>query len=259
MSKVLLILGDGMRPDSLAACGHPLIERMKAEGSYSLDVETVFPSVTLPCHMSLFHSVTPQRHGILDNTYVPQVRPVKGLFETIIAAGKKTGISYNWEPLRDLSRPGGFTVSYFHSGYTEDGYELANKEITEKGLAILTEKQPDFLFIYLGLTDAVGHGKGWMTEEYIEAVRSTWDEIDRFMQVLPEDYTTIITADHGGHERTHGTTMDEDMKIPLFIKGGKAAPGKVIEGAGIIDIAPTITGILGIAPDHEWEGKDLLK
>lgn len=86
--KVLLILADGLRPDALAACGHPYGTLLPSLGSYSLEAETVYPSVTLPCHMSLFHSVDPGRHGILTNTYVPQVRPVNGLCEQLSAAGK---------------------------------------------------------------------------------------------------------------------------------------------------------------------------
>lgn len=74
--KVLLILSDGMRPDGLDA--HPAAARLMREGSYTLRARTVMPSVTLPCHMSLFHSVDPGRHGILTNTYVPQVRPRHG-------------------------------------------------------------------------------------------------------------------------------------------------------------------------------------
>jgi hypothetical protein len=33
--KVLLILSDGMRPDSLDACAHPFIAKMKAAGAYT--------------------------------------------------------------------------------------------------------------------------------------------------------------------------------------------------------------------------------
>ena len=76
MNKVVLILLDGMRPDALD--GIPLVEELRKTASYTLDAETVFPSVTLPCHMSLFHSVDPSRHGILSNTYTPQVRPIDG-------------------------------------------------------------------------------------------------------------------------------------------------------------------------------------
>ena len=78
---VLLILVDGMRPDALADI--PAVERLMAESSYALDAKTVFPSVTLPCHMSLFHSVEPSRHGTTTNVYAPQVRPVEGLFEVL--------------------------------------------------------------------------------------------------------------------------------------------------------------------------------
>ena len=36
---------------------------------------------------------------------------------------------------------------------------------------------------------------------------------------LGEEYTVIITADHGGHDRMHGTDMAEDMTIPMFFIG----------------------------------------
>ena len=81
--KVILISIDGMRPDGFLQCGNPFAQDMMRLGSYTLDGRTVFPSVTLPCHMSLFHSVPPERHGITTNTYMPQVRPVSGLFEQI--------------------------------------------------------------------------------------------------------------------------------------------------------------------------------
>ncbi|NMA82317.1 MAG: hypothetical protein GX962_00435, partial [Epulopiscium sp.] len=104
--KVILILVDGMRPDSLEICGNKFIETFKGVSEFTLNGKTVYPSITLPCHMSLFHSVPPERHGILTNTYVPQVRPIKGLFEVLHEAGKSCTSVYNWEELRDLGRPG---------------------------------------------------------------------------------------------------------------------------------------------------------
>ena len=47
--KVLLILVDGMRPDSLEVCGHTFINKMKESGSYTANAQTVMPSVTLLC------------------------------------------------------------------------------------------------------------------------------------------------------------------------------------------------------------------
>lgn len=87
-----------------------------------------------------------------------------------------------------------------------------------------------------------------------------------------------FTADHGGHDRTHGTDSPEDMTIPFIIKGKNfkvgekiSRPEKRFQGRGkdfktgekpenvsIKDIAPTVAKLLGIAPDQAWEGKSLV-
>ena len=67
--KTVLILVDGMRPDGLQDI--PQVQNMQKNASYAMNAQTVYPSVTLPCHMSLFHSVDPERHGTTDNTYTP--------------------------------------------------------------------------------------------------------------------------------------------------------------------------------------------
>ena len=111
--KVILISVDGMRPDGLLACGDPYVQELMKRAYYTLDGRTVMPSVTLPCHMSLFHSVDPSRHGITTNLYMPQVRPIDGLFDILHAAGKKNAFFYSWEQLRDISRPGHLHKSLF--------------------------------------------------------------------------------------------------------------------------------------------------
>ena len=255
--KALIVLVDGMRPDALALTGHPLFERLKSECAYSLDAQTVFPSVTLPCHMSLFHSVTPQRHGILSNLYVPQVRPVKGLFDTLRLYKKSCAMFYNWEELRDLSRPDALAFSTFVSGHVF-GYENANPMVTDACIDCISKYAPDCAFLYLGFTDAAGHNHGWMSEEYLDSIRESFDCITRVLDMLPEDYTFFLTADHGGHDRAHGTEMPEDMTIPLFIKGQDFKAGSEIENANIMDIAPTVVKLLGVPKDDDWEGKELV-
>lgn len=255
--KVILILVDGLRPDALESCGHPYGRRLLEKGSYSLEAETVYPSVTLPCHMSLFHSVPAERHGILTNTYVPQVRPVKGLCEQLSGAGKTCCFFYNWEELRDLSRPSSLAYSYYVSG-SICSYEKANEMVTENALSYVKEEKPDFAFVYLGLTDHAGHDHGWMGAEYMQACRQSLDEIERIVKEFENEYTIIVTADHGGHDRVHGTLEREDMLIPLICIGPDFPQGKIFEKASICDIAPTITKLTGVPAVEEWEGKCLL-
>lgn len=253
--KVLMILVDGMRPDSMTDI--LLAQELIRSGASTMSASTVMPSVTLPCHMSLFHSIDPSRHGTTTNTYAPQVRPVTGLCEVLARNGKTCAFFYDWEELRDLTRPGSLEYSFFRSG-RNTGYAEADRYVTDAAISYLTEVQPDFAFLYLGNPDEEGHRFGWMSEQYMVAVRNAWDEIDRVLRVLPGEYTVILLADHGGHDRIHGTSAPEDMTIPVLIRGRDFPADSKLSNVSILDIAPTVANLLKIAPDREWEGKSLL-
>lgn len=253
--RVLLISVDGMRPDAIGNIQE--VKKMMKKASFTMNGKTVMPSVTLPCHISLFHSVPPSRHGTTTNTYMPQVRPVKGLCEVLLENEKKSAFFYNWEQLKDLSRPGSLTFSYFCKG-KDIGYDKSNDIITDAVIDYIKNNYVDFTFFYLAETDEVGHKFGWMSEEYMEALERSWKNIEHVLDSLPDDYTVIITADHGGHDRIHGTDMPEDMTIPFFFLGENFEAGKELCDVNIMDIAPTIVKILGAEKDEDWEGKSLL-
>ena len=254
--KVLLILVDGMRSDAIGDL--PQVKRMMEVSAYTLNAQTVMPSVTLPCHMSLFHSVDPERHGITTNTYVPQVRPIRGLCEVLASAGKKNAMFYAWEEVRDLARPGSIAYANFLRGKVF-GYDKVNNALTDSAMQLLnSDADIDFSFLYLGYVDAAGHKDGWMSEGYMDAIRNSWENIERITAALPEDYAVIVTADHGGHDRTHGYDVPTDMTIPLFLKVPDVAVGELDKAVSIKDIAPTIVNLFGLAPDEDWEGKNLL-
>ena len=86
-----------------------------------------------------------------------------------------------------------------------------------------------------------------------------FNNISKLYNELPEDYVIIVTADHGGHDRTHGTELDEDMIIPMMVLSKKENASFNFENASIKDVAPTVATLLGVSPDEEWEGKSLLK
>lgn len=257
--KTLIILVDGMRPDSITDL--PQVQRVLQNAAYTMNARTVMPSVTLPCHMSLFHSVTPERHGTTTNTYAPQVRPINSICEILRNHGKTSAFFYNWEELRDLTRPNSLDFSFFFRGRTV-GYDIANMRVTDAAIDYLTQNPTDFAFIYFGYTDMVGHRHGWMSEEYMAAMHNSWDCIEHILAALDEEYTVIITADHGGHERTHGTDLPEDMVIPVIITGGGVEKnftlGETLKDVNIIDLAPTVLSLLSIPADEDWDGKSLI-
>ena len=257
MEKVVLVSIDGMRPDGFLACGNPFIEEMMKLGSYTLEGKTVFPSVTLPCHTSLFHSVTPQRHGITTNIYIPFARPINGLFEQISIHGGVSAMYYGWEPLRDVSRPESLKFSAYVNAYTE---ESSDTTLTDMALYRIEKSKPDFVFLYMVETDEKGgHDNGWMTQAYLDRISTAIENVKRVYEAYGEEYTVIVTADHGGHDRGHGSDLPEDMTIPMFYIGKRFEPGKQLENISILDIAPTIADIMGVTPAREWEGKALAK
>ncbi len=251
--KVLLISVDGMRPDAIADLD--AFRRIKEKASYTLKARTIFPSVTLPSHMSLFHSVPPERHGTTDNTYTPQVRPVRGITEALERHDLFSAIFYNWAEMRDITKPSSIIYSYMANECIYG--EVSDKWVADMTADFIKNHRADFLFMYLGWTDSAGHDKGWMSDEYLRVVASAWDHIERVISELDEDDTVIITADHGGHDRGHGTMMDEDMTIPVICMGPDFEPGRELEDVSIMDIAPTITKIFGVKPEKEWVGKPL--
>lgn len=252
---VLFIMLDGLRPDAITPDHTPTLVDAMARGASTRTARSVFPSMTLPCHMSIFHSVPPQRHGILDNDYHSMVRPVRGLAAQLRTRDKRSAFFYNWENLRDLTRVGDLYYSYFADVFMQqEGDHL----LTEAFLAQYPQLAPDFAFLYLGTVDSFGHAFGWMSDMYLAQARRLDGLVGRVLASLPQDVTVIIHSDHGGHERIHGTDSPEDMTIPYIMVGARVKAGFTFrQPVSLLDTAPTVAYLLGVPPASEWEGRAL--
>jgi len=256
MKKVLLILIDGMRPDAMVQ--FPAARKVMEQAAYRLEGRTVFPSCTLPCHLSLFYSRPPLVHGVTNNTYTARVRLKNGIFEWLRQHKKKAAMFYSWEELRDLAKPGCLTDSFFVAG-DQRGWLEANARLTDACVEYLKEEKPDFTFLYFGAPDGAGHKHGWMSPEYMHAMEQSWACTEKVLANLPEDYAVIITADHGGHDKRHTTFMKEDMTIPVLLLNAGLPAGETIREYSIMDIAPTVADLLELEKPLEWKGKSLVK
>ena len=257
MKKVILISIDGMRPDGLKQCGNPYVKELEKMCSYTYKASSVLPSATLPCHYSMTHSVPPERHGIFYNTYIPPVRPIKGLFEHLKENGKTTAMFYGWDTLRDISSPESLLVATYINSRCRESVDTL---LTDEAIRVIKDYNPDFAFLYMVDTDEKGgHDNGWMSEEYLRRISIAIDNTKRVIETFGNEYSIIIMADHGGHDRRHGTDLPEDMTIPFFFYGPDFAENTVIkEKASLLDIAPTIVSVMGIESDVDWEGRSLI-
>ncbi len=247
---------DSYRPDARLECDTPVLDELMARGRATLTARSVMPSVTLPCHMSLFHSVEPGRHGVVTNTWTPQVRPVPGLFDVARAAGQRTAAYYNWEELRDLWRPGALTMGYF---WHDNKSPAGDARVAQAAAVGLRAGEIDLAFVYLGHVDEAGHRYGWLSPGYLDAVAHADACIGALLDAVGAEGTLLVTADHGGHDRSHGTDAEADMLVPLIIVGpGIASDAGLPDGASLLDVAPTLAALHGLPIPAEWEGRNLL-
>jgi predicted AlkP superfamily pyrophosphatase or phosphodiesterase len=252
MKKVILISIDGTRADAIEKCGSPFVEYLKKNGTYCLNEKTVFPSVTLPCHYSMTHSVPPERHGMTVNFYMPPVRPVAGIFEVVNGFGGKVAMCSNFVFLRDLASPEAVHVAYFlKMAY----YEEEDHMVCEKALEFLKTETPDIAFVHMVDTDHYGHDHGFMSDKYLERLNIALELAKKIYESAKDEYTVIITSDHGGHDRIHGTDLKEDMFVPFFMIGDGVKKNNQIEEMSILDVTPTIANVMGVSPIPLWEGK----
>jgi predicted AlkP superfamily pyrophosphatase or phosphodiesterase len=254
MSLTVFVLIDGVRPDALGQVNCPNLAGLRARGAFTLNASSVMPSITLPCHMSIFHSVPPGRHGVTTNDWQPMARPLPGLIEQAHAAGKRCAFFHNWEPLRNLNQPGSLAFSYFRDNVYSD--LNGDQVIAQEAKRYLMADQLDFVFVYFGTVDTIGHAHGWMSPAYLAQLERVDLALGTLLESLPIDSTVLLQSDHGGHERTHGTALPEDMVIPWLVAGPGIRQGYQIKTAvSLLDTAPTLARLLKISPHPAWEGR----
>ena len=256
MSRTMLIMTDGMRPDAFQQVATPNLDRLVADGASTMSAQSVSPSVTIACHTSMFFSVTPERHGVLTVGDSPQVQ-WNGLIEQMKAAGKQSVLFCNWDPLREVSRPLSVTTSFMANvaDVYIDGEFTGDRFIVEHACREIPKNIYDFAFVYFGTIDESGHKFGWMSDEYLRQIEIVDGYIGEVLAVTPQDTTVLVHSDHGGHGHGHGLTIPDDMTIPWIISGPNIKKNHRIQSpVTLLDTAPTLAYVMGIEPVADWEG-----
>jgi predicted AlkP superfamily pyrophosphatase or phosphodiesterase len=250
--RVLIISLDGLRPDAISLAPMPNLLSLMQTSAYSLTARTIFPSATLPAHASMLTGLCPSKHGVDWNDYLPEKGYAKGtsLFALAHAAGLKTVMFVGKEKLRQITPPE--TTDIFR--YINDRDVVIAQRITE-------EFPLDFglMFVHFATPDAMGHAYGWMTPQYLSVVRRADEAIATLLKDLDDhglrqDTLIIITADHGGHDQTHGSRMAEDMTIPWIVSGPGVRPGVLTTPIQTTDTAATAAWALGLTLPADWDG-----
>jgi predicted AlkP superfamily pyrophosphatase or phosphodiesterase len=257
---VIVISVDGLRPDAIARYKAKTIQRLMEQGRYSLTAQTISISNTLPSHTSMLTGVDSDEHGITWNSdKTKQFGHVKvpTVFGLAHEAGFKTAAFYSKPKFHHIGAP----ASLDHVRGPKGGPIPWNSAKTVDLLKeYLGYDSPNLTFVHLADADFVGHNFGWMGWMYGMAVRETDLAVARVLDAADERfgrgrYTVILTADHGGHGKRHGSTDPLDTTIPWIVWGAGVQQGDTLSGVRTMDTAATALWMLGVATPSNWIGR----
>jgi arylsulfatase A-like enzyme len=257
-ANVIIISIDGLRPDAIERFEARVLQRMLREGAYSLAARTVHPSITLPSHTSMLTGVSPEVHGITwnsDETRTRGVVEVPTVFELAHAAGFSTAAFFSKAKLRHLQKEG--TLDHVQAPSGVD--VLMATRTVEDATRYIRFRRPSLVFIHLAEPDVAGHSFGWMGRTYRMAVRRVDGGVGQILQAADVaygagNYTVLVTADHGGHGRGHGSEQEHDVLIPWIAWGARVEPGLITVPVRTMDTAATALWLLGVPAPAAWEG-----
>jgi predicted AlkP superfamily pyrophosphatase or phosphodiesterase len=256
--NVIVVSIDGLRPDAIAAANARTLERLLAEGSGTLTAHTIVPSKTLPAHASMLTGVVPAKHGITwnsDETDEVGVVSVPTVFELAHQAGYRTAAFFSKKKFNHLIKEG----SLDEVRVPRFGLIPASRTVGE-AMQYMRRRKPNLLFVHIAEADFLGHRLGWMSMAYRWGVREADAAVAALIDAAedtygPNGYTLIVTADHGGNGKDHGSEADTDTTIPwiswgLGIRGGHRITGQV----RTMDTAATVLRVLGVQIPSGWDG-----
>ena len=265
--NVVIIMVDGLRPDALKQAKVPTLDGLIKRGASTMKAQTVEPSLTLPAFASMMSGLPVAQHGVDWNEYDPPRGFIKSptLFEIASFNGSKWGAAFlNKEKLLHVIKQDRRLLLNVCSS-NEPGCNA--KKITGDVIAsykTATEGKPALFVVQLADADTAGHDQGWMSKPYLKAV----EDVDRGIGSLTKGFkelglfdrtTFIVTSDHGGHAKTHGTSMAEDMTIPWIAAGpGIKAGYEIKQPVSLIDTAATVMRAFGITDYYvEWKSRSI--
>lgn len=262
---VVIISLDGLRPDAIARFGASTLQRMMREGSYTLSAQTILPSKTLPSHTSMLTGVDADQHGITwnsDETDQHGHVNVPTVFGLAKASGLRTAAFFSKTKFHHLEAPA--TLDHVRS---PQGGLLTGRWTAERTSQYVEDylehavHAPNLMFVHFGEPDYAGHLFGWMGIVYGEAVRKADAAVAEVLDEANDrfgagNYTVIVTADHGGHGKDHGSSDPRDTTIPWIVWGKGVQSGAAIPATiRTMDTAATALWMLGVEAPTAWVGK----
>ena len=254
VNQVLAISVDGLNPRAiteLGSRGAPAFHRMMREGAWTFNARTAQGmTITLPNHTGM---LTGRRideknggHGVdvnVDNgktVHQAAGHYVGSVFDVVHDNGGSTALysaktkfafyqrTWNAKGRKDTVGRDNGRAKIDKVALNTDNAALVKGLTTE-----LTSKPRTFTFLHISLPDVAGHAHGFMSKDYVAAVKRTDQLLGTILSTissrpaLRQHLLVVLTADHGGNGASHSdASKPQNYTIPFMAWGPGVAAGK---------------------------------
>ncbi|MCK5796224.1 MAG: sulfatase-like hydrolase/transferase [Deltaproteobacteria bacterium] len=292
--NILLVCVDTVRADALGVAGHPdkltpVIDALAKRGTYfthaysqAANTPQSFPAV--------FTSRYPTRVPFFKRfTGYPRLKPsALTVFEVLKGAGFRTvavSSHFYFTARRGIRQGVDDWDNRDAKGIRDSNKDISAPRIVPRAIAKLNALaktgQRFAMFVHLfepHSTYVLHRGKGYpYTKRGVAGLRQKYDNEVRFVDEwvgkllaglqkagLSDKTAVVLFADHGeafGEHRHyfHGQALyDEIIRVPLIISVPGMSPRRVDQPVALIDIAPTLVSLVGVALPASFQGESLL-
>ena len=251
--KALVIMLDGMRADTVDNGLAPNLRALADgkwqpgyHGAWSFCANTLRDGTTesAPNHVAIATGMTMKKTGIDDNGDLVRRGTTTEKLPTWLAllAKERRGLKllhiFAW--YGDLRLSPDYGVQFIFDR------DKANARTLAKMMG--DADAPDAVMWYIDLPDHAGHGYGYdpSSKQYMESVRESDKYVGEVLSAIAarptfaeEDWLVVITADHGGWERSHGQMSTQCYTVPFILAGRRIQQGRIPGVPHNYDAAPT--------------------
>lgn len=289
--SVLIVSIDTLRADRLGSYGYqaavtPVLDGLAARGLRFDQASTVAP-LTLPAHASLMSGTFPAFHGVRDNGSFYVDDRITTLAEVLQARGYRTGgfvgafvLDRRWGIAQGFDHYfDDFDLADFEMSAGLDAAQRPGSDVVDRALAWLTDGDDRPFLAWVHLYDP--HSPYVPPEPYRSRFPSTLQgaydgevavtdaQVGRLVDHLRaadrlDDTIIVVVGDHGESLGEHGEQQhgffvyDAAVRIPLIIAGPGVPARAVTDQVRIVDVMPTVLGLLGAEPPPDVQGVSLM-
>lgn len=291
--RVFLVVVDGLRLDKSYEL--PFVDELRRHGVDS-EAQSHYPTWSRPNYVSILTGVPPRASGVRTNHHGKPVE-LDSLMDRARAAGLRVASATDYDVLpRLFLRPRVPTpneappppvpdeedeIDGAHTDPPDDDETAAAVQAPDAPLVspfddaryapwpggfseageALAAGNADLVVLLVGATDAAGHKHGGDSDEYRAAALTADHALARALSRIDLAHdAVIVTADHGQTDRGgHGGVEPEVMTVPFIAAGAGIRAGATPVDARLIDVAPTVSALLGIAAPGHGLGRTLVE